>query len=207
MNMSISPSKQVLLGGVLCLDFVNTRAWKPDQPAHDFFLSYLALLEWGLHLELLSQAQAENMLAVAERDEKGAQVVLKQAVLLRSAIYAIFSTAAQGQAVSTADLKTLNEALSKTLPHLQVLPAQDGFAWRWTEDASALDRVLWPVLHSAAELLISDKLERVKRCDGCGWLFLDATKAGNRRWCDMRFCGNRAKVRRHYAREKQARQG
>jgi predicted RNA-binding Zn ribbon-like protein len=205
MNMSISPSKQVLLGGVLCLDFVNTRAWKPDQPPHDFFVSYLALLEWGLHLDLLNQDQAENMLAAAERDEKGAQAVWEQAVLLRSAIYTIFSTKIDRQTVPVADLITLNEALSKTLPHLQVLPDQDKFAWRWLEDASTLDRALWPVLHSAAELLISDKLERVKRCDGCGWLFLDTTKAGNRRWCDMRYCGNRAKVRRHYAREKQTR--
>jgi predicted RNA-binding Zn ribbon-like protein len=203
--MSISPSNQVLLGGVLCLDFVNTRAWKPDQPTHDFLQSYLALLQWGLHLELLSEAQAESMLALAQRAEKDGQAALEQAVLLRGAIYGIFSTNARREAAPVADLDTLNRALSKTLPHLQVSPDHDRFSWRWTDDEPALDRVLWPVLHSAAELLISDKLERVKRCDGCGWLFLDATKAGNRRWCDMRFCGNRAKVRRHYAREKETR--
>jgi predicted RNA-binding Zn ribbon-like protein len=39
-------------------------------------------------------------------------------------------------------------------------------------------------------------LSRTKRCEGkeCGWLFFDATKNKSRRWCEMRVCGNRAKV-------------
>jgi predicted RNA-binding Zn ribbon-like protein len=204
--MSISPSNQILLGGAVCLDFVNTRAWKPDQPPHDSFSSYLALLQWGLQLELVSEAEAENMLAQANQHAGEAQSVLQQAVFLRGVIYNIFSNIATGQATPDNDLDSLNTALANILPRLQVIPGKGGFAWKWSEDPSALDRVLWPVLYSAAELLVSDKLERIRRCDGCGWLFLDATKAGNRRWCDMRICGNRAKVRRHYAREKRARQ-
>jgi predicted RNA-binding Zn ribbon-like protein len=39
----------------------------------------------------------------------------------------------------------------------------------------------------------------VKECDGhdCGWLFLDTSKAGRRRWCSMDVCGNRAKAQRY----------
>ena len=46
---------------------------------------------------------------------------------------------------------------------------------------------------------------RVRMCeapDGCGWLFYDETRNGTRRWCSMKDCGNRAKARRHYARNK-----
>jgi len=35
--------------------------------------------------------------------------------------------------------------------------------------------------------------------DSCAWLFLDATRSGTRRWCDMKGCGNRNKVRRFRA--------
>jgi predicted RNA-binding Zn ribbon-like protein len=44
--------------------------------------------------------------------------------------------------------------------------------------------------------------KKLKLCDGpnCSWLFLDTSKAGRRRWCDMADCGNAAKSRRHYAR-------
>lgn len=43
---------------------------------------------------------------------------------------------------------------------------------------------------------------RLKCCPGgdCGWLFVDETGNGRRRWCSMELCGNRTKVRRHYLR-------
>ena len=68
------------------------------------------------------------------------------------------------------------------------------------------DRMLWPVTRSAAELLVSGELSRVRTCanDTCGWLFMDTSKNRSRRWCDMNDCGNRAKARRHYARKRAA---
>jgi predicted RNA-binding Zn ribbon-like protein len=42
----------------------------------------------------------------------------------------------------------------------------------------------------------------VRRCanPACVLLFLDISKSGRRRWCDMAVCGNRAKAAAHYAR-------
>ena len=68
-----------------------------------------------------------------------------------------------------------------------------------------LERVVWPVARSAADLLTSDLLSRVRRCEddrGCGYLFIDTSRNRSRRWCSMESCGNRAKARRHYARQK-----
>lgn len=81
-------------------------------------------------------------------------------------------------------------------------------SWTWREDDEALERVLWPVARSAVELAVSGRLDRVKQCPvpdgGCGWLFLDTTKNGIRRWCSMQGCGGRAKARRQYARRQAA---
>ena len=69
------------------------------------------------------------------------------------------------------------------------------------------ERVLWPVVWSAANLLTSRILERVGQCAddrGCGWLFMDLSRNRSRRWCDMKDCGNRDKVRRYYARKREA---
>jgi predicted RNA-binding Zn ribbon-like protein len=54
------------------------------------------------------------------------------------------------------------------------------------------------VVRAASDLLTSDALARVRQCaDGsCAWLFLDTTRNRTRRWCDMKACGNRNKVRR-----------
>ncbi|WP_274423890.1 CGNR zinc finger domain-containing protein [Chelativorans sp. YIM 93263] len=57
---------------------------------------------------------------------------------------------------------------------------------------------------AAAASLFLDFYEarRIKKCPGsnCGWLFLDETGNGRRRWCSMETCGNRTKARRHHLR-------
>jgi predicted RNA-binding Zn ribbon-like protein len=66
--------------------------------------------------------------------------------------------------------------------------------WPAAGDLSALvDRVL----ASAVDLLTHGPLDRVGSCPRCGWLFVDTSKNGRRRWCSMAVCGNREKVRRH----------
>lgn len=64
------------------------------------------------------------------------------------------------------------------------------------------DAPLWPVARSAGDLLVEGDPRRVRVCAGerRGWLFLDTSKSGSRRWCSMEGCGNRAKARQHYAR-------
>jgi predicted RNA-binding Zn ribbon-like protein len=79
------------------------------------------------------------------------------------------------------------------------------FAWTWAEPASRLDAPLWPLVRQAAELLVGADLKRVRECaaSDCRWLFLDTSKNHSRRWCDMKSCGNRAKVRRFYRRKRE----
>ena len=58
---------------------------------------------------------------------------------------------------------------------------------------------------NAGDLLAGPRLDRVRCCANpeCGWLFLDDSRAGKRRWCSMQSCGNRAKARRHYHRSRE----
>lgn len=59
-------------------------------------------------------------------------------------------------------------------------------------------------LSSCSLLLDRNEVERIKVCPAldCGWLFVDETGNGKRRWCSMEICGNRMKARRHYHRSK-----
>ena len=95
------------------------------------------------------------------------------------------------------------------LLRLRVAPAAgDAYVWAWErggEDGGGpLERPLWPVARSAAELLTSAKLGRVKVCggEGCGWMFLDESRNASRKWCESRDCGNRERVRQYLARKK-----
>ena len=119
----------------------------------------------------------------------------------------MFSAAIAGEPRDESALSTLNRELSEALSRLRVAPAAgDAYVWAWDrggEDGGPpLERPLWPVARSAAELLTSSaKLGSVKVCggEGCGWLFVDESRNRSRRWCDSRDCGNRERVRKHLA--------
>ena len=86
------------------------------------------------------------------------------------------------------------------MAHSRIIETPAGFVWDWDGSADALDKMLWPVVLSAADLLTSKELERVGECADhrrCGWLFFDVSRNHSRRWVSMEICGNRAKVRRH----------
>ena len=116
---------------------------------------------------------------------------------MREAIFEVFAARARGAPPPAGALRTLNKELPTALARLRLVAGGGGYRTEW-EDKDALDRMLWPVVRSVAELLTSDDLDRVRECaaDNCAWLFLDRSKNRSRRWCDMAVCGNRAKVRR-----------
>ncbi len=71
------------------------------------------------------------------------------------------------------------------------------------------DQARADIAGSIASFLTEDDPRRLRRCasDTCRWVFVDRSRGGRRRWCDMSVCGNRAKVRRHRARSRDDRPG
>jgi predicted RNA-binding Zn ribbon-like protein len=186
-------------GGRLCLDFANTLS----QRNGEHLASYAALLAFARQAGLLSQAEADRLLRQAERQPREAEALLRRAHSLRSALYAIFSAVAAGRAPSEADLEVFNAGLATALSHARLAPAEDGFVWEWAGGrAAGLEAPLWEVVRSAADLLTSADVRKVRECGGadCRWLFLDTSKNRSRQWCSMQSCGNREKARRHYER-------
>jgi predicted RNA-binding Zn ribbon-like protein len=191
-----------LVGGRLCLDFVNTVDPRHATPREEHLSNYAAVVGWAQHAGIIASDEASRLVAGARRRPAAARRAHQGAIVLRETLYTIFGAVARGQACSPRSMRRFNEQLAHALRKRQIMTEGSGFAWRWTRDHS-LDRVLSPVIWSAAELLTRGPLPRVHECpgdDNCGWLFLDTTKSGSRRWCDMRTCGNRAKARRYYRR-------
>ena len=101
-----------------------------------------------------------------------------------------------------AALAVLNRNLAEAMAAAVLEATPQGFAMRWPQGIAKPERLLWPVARSAAELLAGDDLGRLKVCAGndCGWMFLDTSRSGRRRWCEMEVCGSRAKMRRYHQR-------
>lgn len=195
-----------LLGGRLCLDFANTVSGKRAVDERDHLGSYEALVSWGQQTDAISEAHGRRLLAEARRRPSEAEATFRAAIALRETIYRTFLALAQGGSPRQADLDAIGAWLGRALAHRRLRRGQACCVLGWEEPPDALDAMLWPVVASAAELLVSGgDLERVRVCglydaDECGWLFVDETKSHTRRWCSMKDCGNRAKARRHYQR-------
>jgi predicted RNA-binding Zn ribbon-like protein len=190
----------------LCLDFANTVHNRPV-PAHrqDRLTDYSALVAWGSQTGVLTTRQARDLLHDATARPAAALRALRDGVRLREAIHGIFAAAAARRPPRRKDLRTLNAFVAEASHHLRIAVAADAFRWEWTNRRNeAFQQVLWPIARSAADLLTSDRLRSVRECEAepCGWLFLDNSHSQRRRWCDMRLCGNRAKVRRFYDRQR-----
>ncbi len=206
MTESTAAEEFELSGGELCLDLANTVG---DRPAceRDRLRDYGALLRWSRQAELLTDEEVERLLGESRAHPRLADRVFRRTVALRESIYALFAARARHEMASQADLDRINEELERVMPHQRVRRRGDDFEWTWQGPETALDRMLWPVVRSAADLLTCAECGAVRECAAktCSWLFVDRSRTRRRKWCDMSVCGNRAKARRHYARHKKAR--
>jgi predicted RNA-binding Zn ribbon-like protein len=191
-----------LLGGVLCLDFVNTVDSRGASQPGQYLRQYADLVRWSWHVAALTEPLARRLLEAGARQPAEAARTFAEAIMLREAIYRIFVATARKASPAPIDLDALRGAYCTALQHARLTPMGGGYEWDWTA-ADALDRVTWLVARSAVELLTSNEVARVKECANvasCGWLFLDRSKNGSRRWCSMDECGSRDKMRRYYTR-------
>ena len=193
-----------LLGGRPCLDFVNTLDWRGTEHPDEYLNTFQDLIIWSQHVGTISDQEAEQLSQKAQTLSLEGTRVLQDSVILREAIYRIFSSIAKSKSAPNKDLTIFNQYLSRTMRRAQIIQKKGGFVWNINKDQEKLDWILNPVIRSAADLLVSDELKRVKKCGdtACGWLFLDISRNRSRRWCDMADCGNRAKASRFYKKNK-----
>jgi len=189
------PSPMKFIGGLPCLDFVNTvGGWSMERVIDDKLETYADLVRWAGLAGLTIRAGVLNQLA--RGNPRQAARVLARARALRLALHRLLNCAADRRNPTAADLSILAAEL-RIARRRQTLSGSTRFQWTW-DQTPALDSILWQVSQSAADLLTSSDLAHVGRCGGenCGWMFLDTTRNHSRHWCDMQDCGNLAKVRR-----------
>ncbi len=198
----------------LALDFCNTLEWRGGENPEEKLKSYDHFLAWTVRagVQSLEAATLLDSLAGPEKRDHAIDSVRSA----RELLFRLFSAIADGRTPADADLASFSRALREAHAHIRLRPGQEpsqGFVTDFSPlpDEQARAAASWllvwplsPIVVSAAELLLRGDLKRVRRCanDLCGWIFLDTSKNGSRRWCSMTSCGNRAKARRHYHKER-----
>jgi len=196
------------VGGDPCLDLVNTVDWTAAGLKDERLPDYAHLTRWAEGAGLVPREGAQRLRRLAARDPRAAEAALHQAWRLRDVLRRLFAGIAAGEGPSREDTAAAGEfaallraALQKVRLERQVGKSHRR-AWAFPTSTTRLDGLLAPVVWSAARLLASADAERLRECAGpdCGWIFVDRSRNGLRRWCEMRTCGTLEKTRRRSAR-------
>ena len=219
------PPKFELIAGNVCLDFINTLDDRTSAQPKELLANYYELARFGEDTGILTPEQLDYFYENVHLMIDDAADALRRAINLREAMYAVFSALLSRQTVPAAAMDTLNAYIQDAALHSRLVQSkkvqskkvqsekvqgevqrEGRCEWRFDDMGSALDAMLWPIARAAADLLASSDVALVRACSSptCQWFFLDTSKNHHRRWCSMKQCGNRAKVRRFYAKKKTA---
>jgi len=172
----------LLVGENIALDLANTFNGPRDGALEQEFLNTPDdLAAWAVHAGVANERPAVGVRELAQTLE------------LRAAVYTVFRAIAEGREPAAEQLDVLSRLYAEAVGRARLVPAYE-LVWD--------GEVLGPLAVAAVELLRHGPLDRVKLCDGCPWLFLDASRNHSRRWCSMDECGARLKVRRYRARQR-----
>jgi predicted RNA-binding Zn ribbon-like protein len=188
-----------------CLELVNTVEPRIGPVLRDALTDYAALAGWAVRADLLPDRSAERLCEAACADPAAAERALREAIELREALFGMFGALAWGRRPEPQPVDTVRRHYVDACRSATVHIAPGVVRWRWAADdlAQIARRVAMNAIAVAGTA--GDRLRQCPPADGgCGWLFVDRTKNGSRRWCSMADCGGTAKARRQAARRRAA---
>lgn len=198
------------MSATICVDFVNTVESRMISATGetvfrlDRFREYEDITAWCVEAKILSQKEAAVLNKLSRQEPLEAEYIRRRAIALREAIYQLCLSLLKRKPMPTQELSVLNEELTKSFSNYALLADGKKLKLNWFENEKKLERMLWIVAKSAADFLSGGDLSRLRQCGGenCDKLFFDTSRNGRRAWCDMKTCGNLAKVRRFRSKQK-----
>lgn len=183
-------SAEHFIGGHPALDLANT-IFDRHAPAEENELLNAAadLAGWFQAVGLADAGQARTI------TEHSTEEVLTTVRTLREAAYAIFAALSGGRDPEPGALGTVLAAAAEGL-RTGAVGVRGG---RPALPGSGVEPEAVPGFLAllALDAYFTLPPERLGACPRCGWLFVDTSRGGRRRWCSMKTCGNREKVARH----------
>ena len=188
-----------LVGGDPAIDFVNTVDWTGAGLVNERLSGYDDLLGWALATGVVPSGVGQRLRRIAAARPQEAGAVHAAGLRTRAVLHAVFAGVVAGESRDV-PFREFNDLLGETLDRLELVKGKPA-RWGWRGMDQRLDSVLWPVVRSAAHLLTSTEARQIRVCAGsdCGWMFVDRSRNGLRRWCQMRTCGTREKTRKRRA--------
>jgi predicted RNA-binding Zn ribbon-like protein len=194
------------IAGDPALDFVNTVTGR-DQSPRDWLDSYARLLEWAAFVQLLPKSVLLALAKKAQKEPAAAEIALARAKLLREALFGLMTRIISRRAPPESALALLREHWITGIKAHELRFRDGRVLVGLRNDALDFDLITSVVAYRMVQQVLPLPVDRLRICHGsnCSWVFIDSSKAGRRRWCDMAVCGNAAKSRRFLARSRKRR--
>ena len=183
---------------------MNTVTARNAEPV-DWLTGYPRLLQWAS----LSGEFDPGALRALRRLSAGAPDAAAAAVAgireLREALHDVTTSIIRDDPAPADGLQRIERAWKDAVSDAKLIVVAGSARPQLTVETSGLGYLNHELALRSVELLRALPLARTRICPGlrCGWLFIDQSKGGQRRWCDMATCGNAAKSARHYQRKRQ----
>ena len=192
-----------LVGGLAVLDYLNTCNGRRPGSSLMEVVDKLATLEdvvrWFQHVRLINDQEFEHYLRLVE--QPAAAFSFLRLIAFREQLYQLLLPVAEGRQLDDCALNYLNQVLASTAAQRRLAMHGQHVTWQW-EIGNSLDDMtdnfMARLATQAASLLTGPDQLRLKVCatPDCDWLFIDGSKNGGRRWCQMNICGSREKARK-----------
>lgn len=188
------------------LDLVNTVTARNGDPT-DWLDSYARVLEWAALTGHFDKDLLVQLELINKTDPRAGKLALRRLRELRESIHDVLAATIQNEPAPEKALRGLESRWKAAVAHARLTIADHRTSLKLGLETSRLDYLNHELALRAVDLLRTFPPDRTRICAGssCGWLFIDRSKAGRRRWCDMATCGNIAKSKRRYERERSLR--
>jgi predicted RNA-binding Zn ribbon-like protein len=189
-------SKTAFVAGDRLLDFLNTVDFCGRTGNHNRLTSYSSVVEWSLAAAIIDTAEAQAISLIAANAPFQAKQALIDLVQWRETVYQVFSAVSQRHEPSLEDWRIVEVSIQDAISSASLKRNDIGIA-HWVAVSNGLTTIPQRLALSLNELLSRDLVVKLKKCEGCTWLFIDTSKSHRRRWCAMATCGSRAKAQRY----------
>ncbi len=192
-------------GGCPVFDFTNTISNRNDPDYFDYLTKYDDFVEWINKIKLLPKGKMDAIAAFSKSHTRKSADTLRQIIEVREVVFKLFSSLAQQQKADRETVDAFNGFFSEALSNMRVEVGRKEVATSFfVSEKTILKEPLYILVKNAFDILSTQSFDRIKECPTCRWLFLDTTKNGKRRWCNMQVCGSNDKARRYYQRKKES---
>jgi predicted RNA-binding Zn ribbon-like protein len=178
------------------LDFINTIEFGRHGPEEELESPGDAL-GWFQHHDLMHREAIEELDALAKVAPKHGDRLLGRVRRVRAAMRELVEATVEHRPPDPNQLAELNRAL-RTHYIYELVPAPDGVSLDHRHEGDPVDGALARLAESLARELSQGDPDRLRICanEHCRWVFVDTSRTGKRKWCDMSTCGNQAKAAR-----------